>query len=321
MSAPGRIVAATARHRWIGPLLALVLVCVLFSFLAPDTFPTINTLISMARQTAVVGVAATGATMIIILAGIDLSVGSAVALTTVVIALALKANMGPAAAVLLGTLVAMGTGLVNGSLTVALDITPFIVTLGTMSILRGLAKGLAHEERVYVDAHGLDALMLPDHAVLGVPLAVWILVAVAVIAAVLLNNTSFGRKMFAIGSNERTALLAGIRVKQVKILTYGLAGALVGLAGLLEFSRLTVGDPTDSIGLELDVIASSVIGGASLNGGEGSVIGTILGAILMTAINTGCRYMGLPSWLQQILTGAIIIAAVGLDRFRQKRLV
>jgi ribose transport system permease protein len=259
--------------------------------------------------------------MIIILAGIDLSVGSAVALTTVVIALALKANMGPAAAVLLGTLVAMGTGVVNGSLTVALDITPFIVTLGTMGILRGFAKGLAHEERIYVDAHGLDALMLPDHAILSVPLAVWILVAVAVCAAVLLNNTSFGRKMFAIGSNERTALLAGIRVKRVKILTYGIAGALVGLAGLLEFSRLTVGDPTDSIGLELDVIASSVIGGASLNGGEGSVIGTILGAILMTAINTGCRYMGLPSWLQQILTGAIIIAAVGLDRFRQKRLV
>jgi len=311
-------VIALGRHRWVGPLIGLVVVFVLFAILLPGQLTKPITIMTMARATAVVGIAASGTTMVIILGGIDLSVGSAVALTTVVIALVLKQDLGVVAAIVLAVLAAACAGAINGGLTVGLEIAPFIVTLGTMGALRGAAIGLAHEQRVYVDAHGIDALVLPTHGVLGVPLAVWLLFAVAASIAVLLNNTTYGRQVFAIGSNERTALLAGIRVKRIKIITYAVATGLAGVAGIVEFGRLTVGDPTDSVGLELAVIASSVIGGSSLAGGEGSVLGTIFGAMMMTVIQTGCSFLGLASWLQMILTGVIIIAAAGLDRFRQK---
>ncbi len=307
------------KYRWLGPLAALVLVFVLFAILLPGRFTDAITLVTMARATAVVGIAATGTTMVIILGGIDLSVGSVVALTTVVLALGLHADRGVALSIALGLLVALGAGAVNGGLAVGLGVTPFIVTLGTMGIARGAAIGLAHEQRVYVDAHGIDALVLPSHFFLGLPLAVWLLFGVASAVAVVLNNTRFGRHVFAIGSNERTALLAGIRVRRMKILTYAIAAGLAGVAGVVEFGRLTVGDPTDSVGLELSVIAASVIGGASLAGGEGSVLGTVFGAMMMTVIQTGCSFLGLPSWIQMILTGAIIVTAAALDRLRQRR--
>jgi ribose transport system permease protein len=309
---------ALLRHRWIGPLAALVVVFALFAILLPGRFTDAITLVTMARATAVVGIAATGTTMVIILGGIDLSVGSAVALTTVVVALALKGH-GAFAAIALGVLVACAAGAMNGGLTVGLGITPFIVTLGTMGVLRGVAIGLANEQRVYVDPHGIDALVLPARGIFGIPLAVWLLVVVAGAVAFVLNNTRFGRHVFAIGSNERTALLAGVRVKPTKMATYAIATGLAGVAGIVEFGRLTVGDPTDSNGLELSVIAASVIGGASLSGGEGSVLGTVFGAMMMTVIQTGCSFLGLASWVQMIVTGAIIVSAAALDRLRQRR--
>jgi ribose transport system permease protein len=309
-----------ARRPWLGPLLALTLVYLLFVALAPDTFARPMNLVTMARQTAVVGVAASGMTMIIMLGGIDLSVGSAVALTTVVVASLLKAGVGPFAASLAGILVAAATGAVNGSLVAGLGITPFIVTLGSMSILRGAAKGLAHEQKIDVDIRGLDALVLPPtSAALLFPPAVWIMLAIAALAAVVLRRTRFGRHVVAIGSNEETARLCGIDVKRVKVVTYTLAAALAGLAGILELATLTVGDPTDSIGLELDVIASVVIGGGSLSGGEGSVAGALLGALLMTVIKTGCTHLGLPNWVQELVTGGIIVTAVAIDRLRRRR--
>jgi ribose transport system permease protein len=307
-----------ARRPWLGPLIALTLVYLLFVALAPDTFARPMNLVTMARQTAVVGVAASGMTMIIMLGGIDLSVGSAVALTTVVVASLLKAGFGPFAATLAGVLVAAATGAINGSLVAGLGITPFIVTLGSMSILRGAAKGLAHEQKIDVDIHGLDALVLPSPALLFPP-AVWIMLAVAALAAVVLRRTRFGRHVVAIGSNEETARLCGIDVKRVKVLVYTIAAGLAGLAGILELATLTVGDPTDSIGLELDVIASVVIGGGSLSGGEGSVAGALLGALLMTVIKTGCTHLGLPNWVQELVTGGIIVTAVAIDRLRRRR--
>ena len=307
-----------ARHRWVGPLMALVMVFLLFAILLPGKLTQPITLVTMMRATAVVGIAASGATLVIVLGGIDLSVGSAVALTTVVVALALKHDTGVVFALGLGVLVTAAAGALNGGLTVGLGITPFIVTLGTMGILRGAAIGLAGEQRVYVDSHGVDILVLPAHGLLGLPLAVWLLVFVVAVVALLLNNTTFGRHVVAIGSNERTALLVGIRVKSVKVVTYALATGLAGVAGIVEFGRLTVGDPTDSVGLELSVIAAAVIGGASLTGGEGSVLGTLFGAMMMTVIQTGCSFLGLSSWLQMMLTGAIIVTAAALDRLRQR---
>jgi ribose/xylose/arabinose/galactoside ABC-type transport system permease subunit len=305
---------------WLGPFMALGLVYALFTLLVPDTFAGGVNLMTMLRQTAVVGVAAVGMSLVIVKGGIDLSVGSAVALVTVIIASTLRAGHSPYLAALTGVAVGALTGLVNGALTVSLRITPFIVTLGTMSVLRGAAKGLANEQKIDADPRGLDQLMamLPGEYFVTPPWGVWIAVAVAVAGATLLGYTRFGRHVVAIGSNELTARLCGVPVPRVTVLTYGIAGLLAGVAGILEFSTLTVGDPTDSVGLELEVIAAVVIGGGSLSGGQGSVAGAMVGALLLTVIKTGCVHVGLPNWVQEILTGCIIVVAMGVDRLRQR---
>jgi ribose/xylose/arabinose/galactoside ABC-type transport system permease subunit len=309
-------------HPWIGPILALVVVYLLFVALSPDTFGRSINLVTMARQTTVVGIAAAGMTLVIMLGGIDLSVGSMVALTTVVIASLLKAGFGPLVAALAGVAVAAGAGFVNGVVITGLGITPFIVTLGTMSILRGAAKGLAREQKIDADALGLDSLVAvlpPSREWMIVPPGVWIMVAVSLVVAGILHFTRLGRHIVAIGSNERTAHLCGVPVSRVKRIVYTLAALLAGIAGVIEFGTLTVGDPTDAIGLELEVIAAVVIGGASLSGGEGSVLGALAGACLMTVIKTGCTHLGVPNWVQELLTGAIILVAVAVDRFRSRR--
>jgi ribose transport system permease protein len=314
--------SAWLRRPWLGPLVALLAVYGLFAALTPDTFLGGIALKTMALQTVVVAICAVGMTLVIAKGGIDLSVGSVVALTSVVVARALQAGMGPLSAAAIGVVVGALCGAANGALVASLRITPFIVTLGTMSMLRGAAKGLANERQVHADALGLDELMglLPDErAWMMLSPGVWIALVVAGVAAVLLAYSRLGRHIIAIGSNEQTARLCGISVARVTLVTYALAGVLAGLAGVLEFSKLTVGDPTDSIGLELQVIAAVVIGGGSLAGGQGSIAGSLLGALLMTVIKTGCAYMGVPNWVQEILTGAIIVVAVALDRVRQRR--
>jgi ribose transport system permease protein len=290
--------------------------------LSPSTFGRTQNLVTMARQTVVVGIAASGMTLVIIAGGIDLSVGSMVALTTVLVASILKSGSGAAAAAALAVLATAALGTATGLLVASLKIRPFIVTLGAMTILRGAAKGLAREQKIDVDPRGLDTLLAalpPDRAFLLFPPGVWAMLAVTLLTAGLLNYTRIGLHIFAIGSNEPTAVLAGVAVKRVKVFVYAFAAALAGVAGVLEFSTLTVGDPTDSIGLELEVIASVVIGGASLSGGEGSVFGSLIGACLMTVIKTGCTHMGLPNWVQELVTGTIIIVAVMLDRLRTRR--
>ncbi|MEZ4220341.1 MAG: ABC transporter permease [Polyangiaceae bacterium] len=308
------------KRPWFGPLVALLAVYTLFAILSPDTFARAVNLSTMARQTVVVAIAAVGMTFVIIHGGIDLSVGSSVAVTTVVMALGLRAGLGPLTAVAIGIGAALAAGLVNGTLVAYLGITPFIVTLGTMSVLRGAAKGLASEQKIDADARGLDELMaaLPPDSWQLLPTGVWIALGTVVVAAIALRSTVFGRHVVAIGSNEQTARLCGVPVPRVTILVYLLAGGLAGLAGVMEFSTLTVGDPTDSIGLELEVIAAVVIGGGSLSGGQGSIWGALVGALLMTVIKTGCTHTGVPNWVQEILTGAIIVVAVAIDRFRRR---
>jgi ribose/xylose/arabinose/galactoside ABC-type transport system permease subunit len=305
---------------WVGPLLALLAVYALFTGLSPDTFARGMNLVTMLRQTVVVGIAAVGMTLIIVHGGIDLSVGSVVALTTVIVARALRSGMDPFQAALAGLALATLCGFANGVLTAKLRITPFIVTLGTMSILRGAAKGLADEQKIDADPRGLDELMalFPGDVLVLPPIGVWIALATAVLGALTLGYTRFGRHVVAVGSNELTARLCGVPVDRVKILVYTLAGAVAGVAGVLEYGTLTVGDPTDSVGLELEVIAAVVIGGGSLSGGQGSVAGTLIGALLLTVIKAGCTHVGLPNWVQEILTGVIIVVAMGIDRLRQR---
>ncbi|MHC4069719.1 MAG: ABC transporter permease [Planctomycetota bacterium] len=310
----------------IGPVLALLAVYGLFVLIAPPSFATVRNMETIARQTTIVGVAALGMTMVIISGGIDLSVGSIVALSTVVIAWLLQhAGAAPFLAALGGVAAAAAFGLVSGLVVTRLKVVPFIVTLGMMLIVRGVAKGIAQEQKIDVEPERLrwlDELLASvpkDQSWMIVPVGVWMLVILAVLMALMLRYTRLGRHIFAIGSNEQTARLCGVAIEKVKLIVYMLCGAFAGLAGLMQFSRLTVGDPTVAVGLELDVIAAVVIGGGSLAGGEGSILGTMVGALIMTVIASGCTQMGLPNWVQQIITGAIIVIAVTLDRLRHRR--
>ena len=304
-----------------GPLLGLLFVAILFGALIGPRFFSGANVELIARQTAIVCTAALGMTMIIVSGGIDLSVGSVVALTTVVVAVMLRADAGPGAAALAGVAAAALCGLANGVLITALRVIPFIVTLGMMILVRGAAKGLAEERRIEAPATWLNELMRtvdPDSAILAPP-GIWIVALLALLVATTLGYTRFGRHLFSIGSNERTARLCGVAVERTKIAVYTIGAMLAGVAGLLQFSRLSVGDPTVADGLELDVIAAVIIGGGSLAGGRGSVLGTVLGATTMAVIQIGCSQRGLPNWIQQIVTGGIIILAVALDHWRTRR--
>jgi ribose transport system permease protein len=303
-----------------GPLLGLLFVSIIFGILVGPRFFNGANLELIARQTAIVCTAALGMTMVIVAGGIDLSVGSIVALTTVVIALALRSSMDPLVAAGLGIAAAAVCGLANGVLITGLRVIPFIVTLGMMILIRGAAKGFADERRIEAPPTWLNELLRtidPDSALI-VPPGIWVVAFLALVTAGTLGYTRFGRHLFSIGSSERTARLCGVAVERTKIGVYTAAAALAGVAGVLQFSRLSVGDPTIATGLELDVIAAVIIGGGSLLGGRGSVIGTVLGACTMAVIQTGCTQRGLPNWVQQIVTGAIIILAVALDRWRTK---
>ncbi len=303
-----------------GVLLGLLLVALVFGVLiGPQFFATAN-LELMARQTVIVCVAALGMTMIIVSGGIDLSVGSIVSLSTVVTALLLRAGLDPVLAVLGALCAAAMCGSVNGLLITRLRVVPFIVTLGTLLLIRGAAKGLAEERRIEAPITWVNGLLRTarDGSTLGVPVGIWITLVLALLVGGVLGYTRFGRHLFAIGSNERTARLCGVRINRRKLEVYTLSAMLAGFAGVLEFSRLAVGDPTVAIGLELDVIAAVIIGGGSLQGGKGTVVGTVCGAAIMSVIQIGSSQHGLPNWVQQIVTGVIIVIAVALDRWRQK---
>ncbi len=373
----------------LGPLVGLVFVVALFSVLRPTTFATVGNAELILRLTAVVGTAALGMTLIIIAGGIDLSVGSAIALVSVCVALLLPHDaadpnnpgkmvltqgvpflLAAAGGIAVGALsgLAIGAmivgyvgrvfavvfglvtvwylpgqfenaavgwlvGIVAGGAVAALvwvgnellikrvELVPFIVTLGTWGAYRGLAKLMADSSMVYSQKTALNSLLKPihpDHLWLLTP-GVWMMLILSVAVAAMLRYTRFGRHIFAIGSNEQTARLCGVNVDRTKMGIYTLAAVFTGLAGLLQYAYLGMGDPTTANGAELDIIAAVVIGGASLSGGQGSILGTLVGALIMSVVANGCTKMGWRNEVQQIVTGGIIVLAVTLDRLRQRR--
>jgi ribose/xylose/arabinose/galactoside ABC-type transport system permease subunit len=228
----------------------------------------------------------------------------------------------PAGLALLGGVVTGAlVGAANGIMITGLEIVPFIVTLGSMGLGRGLAKYLAGEQKIDAPARGLDTWMAktPEPSWLLLAPGVWLLLLLTAAAGVVLTRSVFGVHSIAVGSNEATARLCGIRVPRIKRAVYVLSGVCAGLAGCLQFARLTVGDPTTALGKELDVIAAVVIGGGSLAGGSGSILGSLLGALLMTVLANGCTLLGVPNYVQEMLVGIIIIGAVGVDRWRRAR--
>ena len=312
----------------VGPFLGLLLVIGLFwvadAVFGRGNFATPKNARLVLVQSTTVAMAALGMTIIIISGGIDLSAGTAMALSATVLAWCLKENYGAAAAVAAGIATGCLAGLINGVLISLLRVVPFIITLGTMTIFLGLGKILGENTIVRPLAEqvpwwlGEFLMPRPDPWWLILPPGVWLLIVLAVAVAVMLRYTVFGRHVVAVGSSEPTARLCGINVPLTRIAVYTLAGFFIGMAGMCQFSRLSVGDPTSGLGKELLVIAAVVIGGGSLGGGRGSVIGTLTGALTMQVISSGCTALSLPNPIQEIIIGTIIVAAVTLDQFRQR---
>jgi len=308
----------------VGPVLGLVLVIVIFSLLmkSPERFLSPNNLRVVLSQTVIVAVGAIGMTMIIISGGIDLSVGSTIALTGVITALGINMGLSPFVALVAGIIVGGIVGVVNGLAITRLKVVPFIATLGMLGVGRGTAKWVAGQQTVNMpDTWVNDLLVLfPTPSWLIVAPGVWITLILALVVAVILRNTVFGRRVFALGSNETAARACGIATDRLKVWIYGLAGLLFGLAGVLQMSRLRQGDPTVAAGSELDIIAAVVIGGGSLSGGEGSILGSMIGALIMAFLRNGCQQIGWPNYVQEIIIGAIIVIAVAVDRWRTARI-
>jgi ribose transport system permease protein len=360
----------------VGPIFGLALVILIFYTLTPGHYLSTFNLRVVLGQTVIVAIGAIGMTMIIVSGGIDLSVGSSIALTGVITAVTLNAGLSPALAVTAGILAGGLVGLVNGLVITGLTfhvlyfvfvawieillfragfrlipmaatlgillllrfllsfiiqrfsgrtlprfgVVPFIATLGMLGVARGTAKWLAGEQTVNVPETWINNLLVlfPKPSWLVLAPGVWVAIILAVMAAVVLRNTIFGRRVFALGSNELAARACGIATDRLKIWIYCVAGLLFGLAGVMQMSRLRQGDPTVAAGTELDVIAAVVIGG-SLSGGEGTIFGSMIGALIMAFLRNGCQQIGWHNYVQEIIIGAIIVIAVAVDRWRSAR--
>lgn len=311
----------------VEPFIGLLVVLILFA-LSPvsGSMFTGGSWNLILLHTVIVGLGAFGMTLIIVSGGIDLSAGSVVALTSVVGAKLIQDGQPLLAAALGAVAVGALVGLVNGALIAGLRMMPFIVTLGMMGMARGVAKWVADNQTVNYSKeypeHAIQTLMARESATsfFPLPVGVWITVVLALLMIFVMRKTVFGRHVFAIGSNEATARLCGIRVQWTKLLIYGLGGLFFGLGGLMQLSRLNQGDPSVAVGLELEIIAAVVIGGASLTGGAGSILGSVVGALIMAILKRGSTLMNWPNYMQEIIIGAVIILAVFIDQLRHGRL-
>jgi ribose transport system permease protein len=309
----------------LGPFLVLVFVVSLFACVMKpevrENFFSVYNFKLVFTQTVIVGIGSLGMTMIIVSGGIDLSVGSVVALTSVLGAVMIQKGHSAASVSCLAVVAGGLIGLINGSIIAGFRMTPFIVTLGMLGIARGTAKWMADNQTVNFPQSAVAWIMKDPNPVGGFAPApgVWVAIGLAVLMSLIMNRTIFGRYIFAIGSNEATARLCGIRTRLTKLWIYGLAGVFFGLAGVMQLSRLRQGDPGSAMGVELDMIAAVVIGGASLNGGSGSILGSMIGALTMGVLRSGSTQSDWPNYMQEIIIGVVIILAVGLDKWRQSR--
>jgi ribose transport system permease protein len=299
------------------PSLSLVVLFVALAIASPH-FLTSTNLSSVVRQTAVINIMALGMTMVIIAGGIDLSVGSILAMGGLLGTMAMAHGYSIPAGMVIGVLAGLFWGFFNGFLITRLRIAPFIVTLGTLGIVRGLTLIISNGLGVHQVPQGFSYVGAGN--LLGVPFVLWLLVICAVLTHITLEHTRLGRYAFAIGSNPDAALYAGIAVAFHTTVVYAICGMLTGLAGMIEASRLMSGQPTAGQGYELQVIAAVVIGGGSLRGGEGSVIGTLIGAFIMGLLSNGSDLLGISPYLQQAIIGAVIILAVTVDELRKRKL-
>lgn len=301
---------------------SLMLVICALSALRPETFLTIDNFLNVFRRSSVYGIIAIGMTSVIISAGIDLSVGSMLALCGMVGATTMVAIGGTdpqGTPLVIGTIVAIGVGTVcgflNGLLITKLRLQPFIVTLGTMSFFRGVALVMKGGQPVNVPSYKY----LGEGTVLSIPISIIIFAMIIVIASFILRYTRLGRYTYAIGSNREAAFHAGVNVHRNLIGIYTFTGLLVGIAAMIATSRTVSAQPTAGFGAELDIIAAVVIGGASLAGGRGTITGTIIGTLLISFLRNGCTLLGISTNAQLIVIGMIIVIAVSVDQLARSR--
>jgi ribose transport system permease protein len=313
----GSFMSGDAVQRLLAPAF-LVILLVAFSLFVPH-FASTSNYIDILTATAVNGVLATGVTFVIITGGIDLSVGTGMTFASVVMGIVtvnmgLPIPLGIASAFAAGALV----GTVNGLLIAKAKLPPFIATLGMLYVTLGLAQVISDVHPIYFDKQPPFQQFFMDKPVAGIPNIVWVMLGAAAIAWVLLNKTVFGRYTFALGSNEEATRLSGVIVDRWKIIVYAVDGLFVGLAGIIIASRMNSAQPGLGVGYELDAIAAAVIGGTSLSGGEGSVVGTIIGAFLISTLRIGLSVAGIPDQWKSVITGLVVIGAVWLDILRRR---
>ncbi|WP_081464503.1 ribose ABC transporter permease [Sporosarcina newyorkensis] len=297
----------------LGPLIGLLLIIVIISIMSPS-FLTLNNLFNVLRQVSINALIAFGMTFVILTGGIDLSVGSILALTGAVTAGMMSGGMDPLLAMLLGVLLGVILGAINGLIIAKGKVAPFIATLATMTIFRGLT--LVYTEGRPISGLGDSAVftMLGKGYFFGIPVPVITMSITFAVLYFILKKTTFGRRVYAVGGNEEASRLSGINVDRVKIYVYSLAGGLTAIASLILTSRLNSAQPTAGNMFELDAIAAVVLGGTSLTGGRGWIVGTLVGALIIGVLNNGLNLIGVSSFFQQVVKGAVILIAVLLDR-------
>ena len=298
-----------------GTLVLIMLVLVVFLSFATKGFMTGNNLSNLVRQTSINGIVALGMTFVIIAGGIDLSVGSVVGFAGIMVALLLKGGMGIVPSIFLTLLASIVFGVINGFMIFDGRIPPFIATLGSMTIIRGAIMLISGARMVA----GLPKsfLDIAQGTVVGLPTLFFVWVVLILVAWFITNHTPFGRNTYTLGSNLEVARLSGINIRVNTYAIFGFGALMAGIAGVLMTSRLANGIPTGGQGYEMDAIASCVIGGASLSGAEGTILGTVLGAIIMATLRNGGNLLGIDPFILQIVNGVIIVAAVFLDQYRK----
>jgi ribose transport system permease protein len=302
--------------RQLGTLAGLLTLCVVLWAATPH-FLTVSNLLNVLEQTALNAVVAVGMTFVIISGGIDLSVGSVLALAGICLALALEAGVPAPAAIAIALAVGGACGLVNGLLITIGRLPPFIATLGMMSVARGVALMLAEGRPISGFSEGFRAIA--TERMLTIPAPVVITIVIYAVAHFVLTRTVFGRTTYAIGGNEEAARLSGVQVRFHKTAVYGVAGLTSAAAAVVLTARLNSAQPTAGTMYELDAIAATVIGGSSLLGGEGTVTGTLIGALIMGVLRNGLNLLNVSSFLQQVVIGVVIIGAVLVDMSLKRR--
>ncbi|NWQ40535.1 ribose ABC transporter permease [Bacillus sp. EB106-08-02-XG196] len=297
----------------LGPLLGLIILVVIVSILNPSFLEPLN-ILNLLRQVAINALIAFGMTFVILTGGIDLSVGAILALSSALTAGMMVSGIDPILAIIIGCILGGLMGTVNGLFITRGKMAPFIATLATMTIFRGLTL-------VYTGGNPITGLgdnylfqLFGRGYFLGIPVPAITMIVTFVVLFIILHKTPFGRKTYAIGGNEKAALISGIKVPNVKIMIYSLSGMLAALAGAILTSRLNSAQPTAGTSYELDAIAAVVLGGTSLSGGKGRIFGTLIGALIIGTLNNGLNLLGVSSFYQMVVKGIVILIAVLLDR-------